>query len=123
VPETADPPDEDRAILDANSPVTRVDNMARPMLLVNSQRDFTPIEQQEDMLAALDAAFGNEPNYEGITLSGNDHAWALWPVIISGTETVNDRWLAFFVAMCSGSPWITTHPADTTEVVGRTAKF
>ena len=123
VPDTTDPTVEDRAILDANSPVTRVDNMARPMLLVNSQHDFTPIEQQEDMLAALDAAFGNEPNYEGITLSGNDHAWALWPVVISGTETVKDRSLAFFVAIFSGSPWITTQPADTTVAVGRTAKF
>jgi hypothetical protein len=123
VPDTTDPTDEDRAILDANSPVTRVDNMARPMLLVNSQHDFTPIEQQEDMVAALDAAFGNEPNYEGITLSGNDHAWALWPVIISGTETVKDRALAFFAAIFFGSPWITTQPADKTVTAGMTAKF
>ena len=58
VPDTKDPTDEDRAILDTNSPVFRADDMARPMLLVNSQHDFTPIEQQEDMVAALDAAFG-----------------------------------------------------------------
>jgi acetyl esterase/lipase len=123
VPDTTDPTDPDRAILNANSPVTRVDNMARPMLLVNSQHDFTPIEQQEDMVAALDAAFGTEPNYEGITLSGNDHAWALWPVIISGTETVKDRALAFFAATFFGSPWITTQPADKTVTAGMTAKF
>ena len=96
--------------------------MTRPMLLVNSQHDFTPIEQQEDMLAALDAAFGNEPNYEGITLSGNDHAWLLWPVIISGTETVKDRAMAFFAGIF-GSPWITTQPADKTVTAGMTAKF
>src|SRR5437588_11338861 len=92
--------------------------MARPMLLVNSQHDFTPIEQQEDMLAALDAAFGNQPNYVGITLSGSDHAWALWPVTISGTETVKDRALAVVAAIFFGSPWITTQPADTTVAVG-----
>ena len=122
VPDTTDPTDEDRAILDANSPVSRVDVMARPMLLVNSQRDFTPIEQQEDMLAALDAAFGTEPNYEAITVSGNDHSWAIWPVIISGTETVKDRALAFFAAIFS-SPSITTQPADRTVRAGHRAKF
>jgi len=36
---------------------------------------------------------------------------------------VKDRSLAFFVAIFSGSPWITTQPADTTVAVGRTAKF
>src|SRR5437588_6890300 len=97
--------------------------MARPMLLVNSQHDFTPIEQQEDMLAALDAAFGNQPNYEGITLSGNDHAWALWPVVISGTETVKDRALAFFAAIFFGSPWITNQTAVSTVALGRNDKF
>ena len=122
VPDTTEPTDEDRAILEANSPVTRVDIMARPMLLVNSERDFMPIEQQEDMVAALDAAFGSEPNYEAITVSGNDHSWPIWTNIMSGTETVRDRGLAFFAAIF-GMPAITTQPASQTVTVGQRATF
>jgi acetyl esterase/lipase len=122
VPDTTEPTEEDRAILEANSPVTRVDIRARPMLLVNSERDFMPIEQQEDMVAALDAAFGGEPNYEAITVSGNDHSWPIWTNIISGTETVRDRGLAFFAAIF-GLSAITTQPASQTVTVGQRATF
>lgn len=122
VPDTTEPTEEDRAILEANSPVTRVDIRARPMLLVNSERDFMPIEQQEDMVAALDAAFGGEPNYEAITVSGNDHSWPIWTNIISGTETVRDRGLAFFAAIF-GLSAITTQPASQTITVGQRATF
>jgi hypothetical protein len=93
------------------------------MLLVNSEGDSMPIEQQEDMVAALDAAFGTEPkNYEAITVEGGDHSWAIWPHIIAGTETVRDRGMAFF-ATYLGPPSITIQPADQTVVVGQSATF
>ena len=61
---------------------------------------------------------GGEPNYQALTLPGNDHAWALWPVVISGTESVKDRALAF-LATIFDSPSITTQPANKTVAVGQ----
>ena len=144
VPYSLHPTDEDAAILMANSPTTIVDSEAKPILMVSSHDDSVPPSQQTDLTAALDAAFGGLPkNYQSIVVAGTQHAFANWPVIISGTETVEDRALAFFAAAFAlptptptptpsptptptpmpRSPSIIVQPSSTTVNVGNQARF
>ena len=126
VPATRHPTPEDAAILTANSPVTPPDATVKPLLLFDSTGDTQPYYEQDDMVAALDAALGdNPPNYEAYTISCNDHGFKLWLDTITETgETVKDRTLAFIAsAFAAALPAITTQPADQTVIVGRKATF
>ena len=140
VPYSLHPTEEDAAILMANSPTTIVDAKAKPIFMVSSEDDSVPPSQQIDLTAALDAAFGGLPkNYQSIVVAGTRHAFANWEAIISGTETVQDRALAFLAAAFGspsptptptatptptpGGPSITVQPANTTVNVGRQGRF
>ena len=115
VPNTNFPTPEDRAILQAASPAFIVDNQAKPMLLMMCSDDVTPYIQLQDMINALDAAFGSLPrNYEAITVPGNKHAFGLWPLYIDGSETVKSHVIAFLTnALTPPPPTPTPTPTPT----------
>jgi acetyl esterase/lipase len=126
VPATQFPTPEDAAILKANSPVTPADETVKPLLLFNSTGDTQPYYEQDDMVAALDAALGDNPkNYEAYTIHTNDHGFKVWYDTIDETgETVKDRTLAFTAqAFAAVMPSIIVQPSDATVLVGHKATF
>ena len=83
----------DLAKLVKNSPIHFVTANPRPLLMVTSTNDNTPVDQVDDMVAALNAV--GALNFQTKVLTGNIHSWEQWPLIYSGSETVGQHALAF----------------------------
>ena len=69
----------DTAALQTASPAWIADKNTAPLLLINSTRDSMPYSQLPDMIEHLDAL--GLTNYQVLSLTGGNHAWANWPFV------------------------------------------